>query len=264
MVAYFVSDIHLQSPKDKEALQLERFFIVLLEQARHQTAQANPSWEPVHLFLVGDIFDLWVGNHRYFVDRFKVIVDLVRDLIREGVEVHFFEGNHDLHLREFWETELGAKVYTDAEYFDLDGVRVRVEHGDLMNPNDKGYLFLRWFLRTKIMRGLALNLPESMVAKIGEKASRASRDYTSGDGRKSISQKETLDIIHEHAKRVYQEEPFDLIITGHVHLRDDFELPVAGKKVRSINLGSWHEGAAILKVTTQQKEFTVDFVELQP
>jgi UDP-2,3-diacylglucosamine hydrolase len=241
MTAFFVSDIHLKSPTEPKALLLERFLFRL-----NQQATAGGPNAPTHLFLVGDIFDLWIGSHRYFWHRFDRLVRLVRDLIRSGVEVHFFEGNHDLHLNEFWQGEVGTHVHSEAEFFDLGDKRVRVEHGDLINPEDSGYHFLRWFLRTPLVRNLALNLPERVVAAIGERASAVSRGFTSGSGAKAIDHRDVKLMIHAHAKRSYFEEPFDLIVTGHVHVRDDFIFEGnPAKQVRSVNLGSWFDAAPV-------------------
>jgi len=241
MTAYFVSDIHLRSSIEPKALLLERFLFRLAQEVGTGGAGA-----PTHLFLVGDIFDLWIGSHSYFWRRFEKLVDLVRNLVRLGVEVHFFEGNHDLHLQEFWQDEVGAHVHTEAEYFDLGGKRVRVEHGDLINPEDSGYRFLRWLLRTPLMRSLALHLPERIVAAIGERASAVSREYTSGSGAKALDLRDVPMMIQIHAERCYRDEPFDLIVTGHVHVRDDFVFQGgSGKKVRSVNLGSWFEEAPV-------------------
>ncbi|MEK7356174.1 MAG: UDP-2,3-diacylglucosamine diphosphatase, partial [Bdellovibrionota bacterium] len=159
--AYFVSDLHLTSGDDPRSQTFLRFLAGL-----HEAAKAGGEKSPTHLFLVGDVFDLWIGSHSYFVGRFATVVDAIRLLVRDGVEVHYFEGNHDLHLRKFWQDDVGVRVHPDAETFELAGKRVRVEHGDLINPDDKGYLFLRGFLRSGPMRTIALGLPSTIVRAI--------------------------------------------------------------------------------------------------
>ncbi|HVK60507.1 MAG TPA: UDP-2,3-diacylglucosamine diphosphatase [Bdellovibrionales bacterium] len=232
MTAYFVSDIHLVSPAEEKTEVFNRFL---------QSIAAGGSLEKAtHLFLVGDIFDLWVGNHRYFSDKFHTTVELIRALAMAGVQVHYFEGNHDLHLDRFWQERLGIKIHADAESFDLAGLRVRIEHGDLINPEDEGYLFLRWFLRTSPMTLLAHSLPAPLVRLIGERASQASRNYTSTA--KELPKDQIRKLIRTHAERVGSVSPFDLIITGHVHVEDDFRFKVAGREMRSVNLGSWFDG----------------------
>lgn len=230
--AYFVSDLHLTSSDDPRT----RTFLKFLRDL-HSASSAGES--PTHLFLVGDIFDLWIGSHEYFVARFREVVEAIRLLVSDGVEVHYFEGNHDLHLKKFWQDEVGARVHENEAEFELAGQRVRIEHGDLINPDDKGYLFLRKFLRSRGMTSIALGLPSKIVSAIGERASRASRDYTSHA--KKLPEEKIRNLIRTHAENVARMSRFDVIVTGHVHVRDDLEIDIGARKIRSVNLGSWFQ-----------------------
>jgi UDP-2,3-diacylglucosamine hydrolase len=224
--AYFVSDLHLAGPEEPRTQLFERFLDAV---ERDDLA--------THLFLLGDIFDMWLGDHAYFIERYRGIVKAIGRLRTRGVEVHYFEGNHDLHLEVFWARELGVSVHPGPVRIDLGRARLRLEHGDQMDPDDRGYIFLRWFLRTPPMRFLILHLPGRLVAWIGERASAHSRNYTSQT--KTISQQAAIDKIRRHAKKVHAEDPFDLIISGHVHVRDDIEFETGNGRARSVNLGTW-------------------------
>ena len=48
---------------------------------------------------LGDVFDMWLAHHRYFVDRYNRIIKQLVRLHDEGVGIHYFEGNHDV-IRE--------------------------------------------------------------------------------------------------------------------------------------------------------------------
>jgi UDP-2,3-diacylglucosamine hydrolase len=224
--ALFVSDLHLAAPEDARSV-LFLDFLASLEGGRNAS----------HLFLLGDVFDLWLGEHRCFVERWRGIVGEIERLVREGVAVHYFEGNHDLYLGDFWAERLGVHVHPGPWYGELAGWTVRLEHGDQMDPEDRGYLFLRWFLRTPAVSGLVRRLPGRVVAGIGERASATSRAYTSET--KTLSSERARRTIRAHAERACAERPFDLIVSGHVHVRDDQMLEHAGRRFRSINLGSW-------------------------
>lgn len=252
--AYFVSDLHLHSADEPNSRVFLKFLDRLIAEAtanKNTGAEANPT--PTHLFLVGDIFDLWIGGHGYFVEKFAPVVSAIRRLVEVGVEVHFFEGNHDLHLSRYWENEIGVQVHPGAEFFELAGQVVRVEHGDLMNPEDRGYLFLRRFLRTSAMRYLALNLPSSAVAAIGKRASRASRAYTSGAKELPVDRIRAL--IRQHAESAFAERPFDLIVSGHVHVKDDYSFSASGRAVKSVNLGSWYQPPCAFVLSEGGSEF---------
>jgi UDP-2,3-diacylglucosamine hydrolase len=239
--AVFVSDLHLTGPEDSKT----QMFMKLLNRLSGEGV--------THLFLVGDIFDLWVGPHDYFANRFADVVRAISKLVRDGIKVHYFEGNHDLHLEKFWAEKVGAIVHADDATFSIAGLTVRVEHGDLINPDDRGYLFLRSFLRSKPMTFLAHNLPEKFVQMIGERASSASRDYTSNA--KAKAAEEIRDLIRQHAEAQSHLNDFDLIVTGHVHVSDDFFFDIGGKKIRSVNLGSWFETPRALIVESRGVRF---------
>lgn len=222
--SYFISDLHLGSITEPKAYVLINFL-----RSFHSSAQIS------NLFLVGDIFDLWISDHQYFIDKFKPIIDELTRLHSLGVVVHYFEGNHDLYLKKYFSDKLGFKVYTSATYFQLGSLKVRVEHGDEMDSQDKGYLFLRWLLRTSVVKWLSSRLPPAFVVFLGEKMSQASRKYTSE--LKTISKEYALKVIREHGRAAYEEQPFDFIISGHIHVVDDYQM----QNYRVINLGSWFD-----------------------
>lgn len=236
--AWFVSDIHIESMEDEKA----RVFLAFL----NTLGNLRPA---SHLFLVGDIFDLWVGPHHYFQQRFEPIIRRIKEIVDNGVEVHYFEGNHDLHLKKFWEESVGVKVHPGPEYFKVHGKTLRVEHGDQSDPEDKGYRFLRWFLRTPALTFLAHHLPEALVAWIGNRASHASRDYTSQT--KTIDADTARVKLHLHANRVFQQRPFDLLVNGHVHIVDEYDT----KNFSAINLGTWLEKPRALRLGELGPEF---------
>ena len=242
VAAWFVSDIHLKDINERSGITLLRFLVSLAEGARPCT----------HLFLLGDIFDLWVGGSEVFVRRYQPIVDTLARLRRKGVEIHFFEGNHDVHIEKFFERELNIPCWTEAKYFPLDGRVFRLEHGDLINLNDEAYLRYRRFYRHPVMEKVADIVPGTVWDRIGQWASKTSRKYSARD--RAAREAELRDMIRIHARRSFAEAPFDVVISGHMHIRDDFEFeadviggPVRGtRQVRSINLGSWFEGAVAL------------------
>jgi len=242
MEAYFLSDIHLKQPDESNALVLLDFL-----------GRLGPGIQATHLFLLGDIFDFWLGGHPYFIRQFPPIVDHLRRMVASGVEVHYFEGNHDLYLRDFWQGQLGLRVHGEARLFQLGGWKVRVEHGDLSDPADRGYRFLHWLLRTPVIAHAGSRLPGSVLALIGRFASHTSRRYTSQH--KTISDEQARRTVRRHAEKVFREEPFDLIVTGHVHVRDDYAFEQAGRSVRSVNLGSWEDAPCAFRITNTCQEF---------
>lgn len=237
----FVSDVHLGSREDPKL-----FLFIKFLKSLHQNL-------PTHLFLLGDIFDLWIAHHDYFLKEYAEVIEALRELEKKGVEVHYFEGNHDLYLRHFWQKVLGFQVHEGAFSFVLKGMRFRLEHGDQMDPSDRGYRFLRWFLRTPALKWMAPRLPSSLVVKIGEWASHHSRDYTS---HKKVSSRERSETIFiQHVQEQMEHDKVDVVISGHIHER--FDLNLNGGK--AVNLGTWLKHPCYWYWTPQSS----GFVEVQ-
>lgn len=241
--AWFLSDIHIRDEKESNSQKL-LLFLHSLE---------NEKGKATHLFLVGDIFDLWIHSHSYFVDKFPKIVNAIRVIVKKGIEVHYFEGNHDLYLRSFWQQEVGVKVHDGPEFFNLGSKKIRIEHGDLMNPNDKGYLFLKSVLHSTPIKWVAQNLPGPAVSFIGERASRASRHYTTHQ--KKLYDEEVRAFMHAYAEKVVKDRFFDLLITGHTHVRDEFNFNFDGEQVQAVNLGSWFDDQKLFFMDDSKQEF---------
>ena len=241
--AIFVSDIHVGEINSPRSLLFLNFLKKL-----------GTEIELTHFFMVGDIFDLWIGRHSYFIKKYKGIIDELCRLKASGVDIHYFEGNHDLYLRDYWERELGFQVHPGPEEFTFEGFKVCVEHGDQVDPEDYGYRFLRWFLRTPFMVVVARYLPEKVVVKIGESASSHSRTYTSEV--KTVSDEEAKSKLRTFAEQKYKKSSYDFLITGHLHINDDFVMSGGG---RSINLGTWLHRPQYLQLEGQEAQwFTVE------
>ncbi|XGC80256.1 UDP-2,3-diacylglucosamine diphosphatase [Bdellovibrio bacteriovorus] len=229
MEAWFLSDIHLKDAEERNGKILLRFLRSLLAQ--------NP--KDVHLFLLGDIFDLWVGGHNYFAEKFSDLVGALKDLKAAGAKITFIEGNHDMHIENFFQKKLGIDVFVEAQYFRFDGITVRCEHGDKINQNDIAYKRYRAFVRNPLVKQLAIHLPGRFWNYIGEKASKKSRSISANYRVKN--EDFLITMIRDHVEVAYKQGPFDFIISGHMHVFDDHAVNVNGRTVRSVNLGSWFE-----------------------
>lgn len=248
--AVFVSDLHLRSDVEENA----RLFLKFL------AALERGDW--THLFLVGDVFDLWIADHDYFSSRFYEIIQKLKSLRARGVEVHYFEGNHDLDLKPYFESKVGCVIHEAAFTTTIAGRRLRIEHGDEMDPDDRDYLFLRWLLRTPTMRWLGRHVPGKIVQMIGETASKGSRRYTT-KVRAALESNLVDEKILEHAKKVYQQSPFDLLISGHVHRELDQILKRTDHSVRVINLGTWLQKPLVFELSAERADLrpVIDFID---
>jgi UDP-2,3-diacylglucosamine hydrolase len=227
--AYFISDIHLENMQERNGEILLRFLHFLAEQK-----------EVPDLYLLGDIFDFWISGHKVFVKKFEPLWEPLKKLKERGANLVYFEGNHDLHLHPFWKKKLGFELFANAEYRRIGGYNIRLEHGDLMNPNDTVYLKWRAFTRNPRYEFLAHILPgfvwDWVGNKLSENSRKKSRQYT------KRNEEPIREMVREHALKAYQEKPFDILISGHMHVHLDEKVQGLDRPVRNINLGSWLGG----------------------
>lgn len=217
----------------------------------HSLLERNPA--DIHLFLLGDIFDLWVSDHAIFVRKFQPLADAVRDLRNAGARITYIEGNHDVHVGRFWQKQLGVEVHVEAQYYEINGLTIRVEHGDLINLDDKAYLRYRAILRHPWIEPLGHIIPGKFWQDLGDYASKKSRKRSQNYSSRNIPR--LIEMIRTHAHRAFEEKPFDLIVSGHMHVIDDYEFQVGLRKSRSINLGSWYQDIKVLHLEGTQLEW---------
>lgn len=238
MRAWFLSDLHLKNINERNSIVLLRFLHSLLE---------DP--ETTHLFFLGDIFDLWVGDSDVFQNKFQALVDAIAEIKRKGIEIVYFEGNHDVQVKGFWQDKFGIPVLTEARVYSLGPFSVRMEHGDYINPDDKFYLRYLELIRNPRMKKLADVVPGKFWDEVGNFASRLSRKKSYSvrrDSSEAIRQK-----IRDYAQLKALETNFDYIITGHMHVQDEFQFEMDQKTKQSINLGSWYGTPQALCLTEE-------------
>jgi UDP-2,3-diacylglucosamine hydrolase len=236
MQAWFVSDIHLRNINERNSVILLRFLHSLLNDSK-----------TTHLVFLGDIFDLWVGDSDVFQRKFQSLVDAIAELKRKGVEILYFEGNHDVHIKNFWEKKFQIPVWVDFQIVQMGPFKVRLEHGDYINPDDEMYIKYLEFIRSPKMEKVAHILPGKLLDAVGTLASRKSRKRSSvirRDSEDDLRRK-----IRDFAVDKSKETNFDYIITGHMHVQDTYEFQTKDKKQISINLGSWFEDPKALCLT---------------
>ena len=62
-------------------------------------------------------------------------------------------------------------------------------------------------------------------------------------------------MLHAAAQRIHKVSPFDVMVSGHVHVLDDYEFKIDGKTIRSINLGSWEKDFHVGSISETGFEF---------
>ena len=222
---YFLSDFHLGAPNAVDSLVREKKIIEFLDQIKPLADQ---------LFIVGDLFDFWYEYKNVVPKGYVRILGKLAELTDAGIPIHFFVGNHDMWMRDYFQKELNISVYFKPVTFLFNGKKFLVGHGDGLGPGDKGYKFLKKLFRSPVCKWIFGILPPSIGMGIAHYFSRKSRAQTGQAEEKFLG--EDKEWLITYSKEVLQKEHYDYLIFGHRHLPIDFSL---SEKSRYINLGDW-------------------------
>ena len=221
----WISDVHLGTRSAKAA-----FLLSFLR-----------SVETDHLYLVGDILDLWkLGFAWYWSAPQDDVVQEVVDLARRGTRVTFVPGNHDEWFRRFDGLEIaGVDIRKEAVHELACGRRLLVLHGDRF---DAIVLKCRWLAR---LGGHAYDLLIACNTAFNWMRKRLGMQYWSLSAYLKHKAKGATAVMRDFEETVAgfaAGRGFDGVVCGHIHravVRD-----VEG--VLYCNSGDWVESCTAL------------------
>lgn len=236
---YFVADVHLglrtADPKERE----ERFIDFL--KSIEQDAKA--------LYLLGDIWDFWY-EYRDVVPKTgaRVIAQLIR-LMDLGVEVFFFEGNHDIWTFSYFES-LGMKKLHQPYFLEIEGKRLCIGHGDGVGGAKTGYRIMLKVFHNKVAQALFSTLHPWIAYRFGLGWSHSNRRkhtpyHFAGPG----------EPLYEFAVSTLKERKVDYFVFGHFH--DHVDLPLEDGS-RLVVLKDWMGGGHPHAVLDESGTLTVN------
>ena len=222
---YFLSDFHLGAPNAEASLQREKRIVRFLEEIRDCAEQ---------IFIVGDLFDFWFEYKMVVPKGYVRILGKLAELTDAGIRIHFFAGNHDMWMKDYFQKELNIPVYFEPALFEYNGKQFLIGHGDGQGPGDHGYKFMKKIFRSKTCQWLFGILPPVIGIGLANYLSLKSRAVTGQTEETFLGEENEWLIIY--SKERLLKESVDYFIFGHRHLPIDFKLKPGS---RYINLGDW-------------------------
>lgn len=222
---YFLSDFHLGAPDAKSSLEREKKICRFLDIAKKDASV---------IFIVGDLFDFWFEYSTVVPKGYVRILGKLAELTDSGIAVHFFVGNHDMWMRNYFQSELNIPVYFEPTEFVFNEKKFLVGHGDGLGPGDKGYKMIKKVFRNPLCQWMFGVLPPYMGMGLANYFSRKSRAKTGQMD--EVFMGEDKEWLITYCKDVLKQKQYDYFIFGHRHLPIDFRLQDGS---RYINLGEW-------------------------
>ncbi|MFW6019471.1 MAG: UDP-2,3-diacylglucosamine diphosphatase [Bacteroidales bacterium] len=221
---YFVSDAHLGAPDHKNSLKRERKLVDWLEQIAPNAGA---------IFLLGDIFDFWF-EYKHVVPRgYTRLLGAIARITDQGIPVHFFAGNHDLWIKDYFTKESGMHIHHQPLEMEVNNKKFYIAHGDGLGKGDTGYKLLKMIFTCKLCQWLFARLHPNFAIGIARYFSSQSRLASNNEEHFEGEDNEFLIL---HAKELLKHRHIDYFIFGHRHLPLKVNI---GEQSFYINLGEW-------------------------
>jgi len=192
----FISDCHLDLSRPEISANLLNFI-----KNRASTAR--------FLYILGDLFEIWLGDDD-LTPGFDEVISGLRQL-SDATDIYFVAGNRDFLLGDRLASDAGFKILTEPVDLNLGGKRVVLVHGDVLCTDDHDYQAFRSQVRDADWQSIFLKKP------LAER-----RQIAAGLRADSVAAmlKKTTQIMDVNAAAV--ESFFDLhnaevLIHGHTH-----------------------------------------------
>jgi len=237
----FLADAHLRDERDAHYQVLINFLSQVngrdtapreLSSAERHCPGSGRGMSIDHLFILGDFFDFWFSRQDRIYPGFRTIVDSLIRLKKEGVTIHFCEGNHDFFMKPYFSRILGMNVHEDWAALNCEGRRMLIGHGDLVDRTNHKYLFLRRILRSRTFFFLQKLLPLSVLWALARKSSLASQELMGGAQDAIMARMVAFAEESFHAG-------YDAVILGHCHKPQLQEFVAGNDKKTFVTLGDW-------------------------
>lgn len=227
MAQAFIADLHLTAERPT-AIALFRGFL------------AEASTRLQKLYILGDLFEYWVGDDGAAEPEFTGVIEALRSATGRGLDIAVMHGNRDFLLGSRFAEQTGCRLLADPHVVSLYGVPTLLSHGDALCVDDHAYMALRAQMRDLAWQQQVLARPLAqriaMARTLRQESSRATGskeavilDVNAGAVAALLEQHQVLRLIHGHTHR-----------PGHY--------PVTTERGQALRLvvGDWYEGSSIL------------------
>ena len=217
----FISDLHLAAQRPGALVLFEHFLAT-----RATGADA--------LYILGDLFDAWIGD-----DDDGPLATLVREALRRltagGVPVWLQHGNRDFLLGERFCAQTGCRLLPEEAVIDLAGEPTLLLHGDLLCTDDVDYQQARRMLRNPAF------VADFLAKPLAERTALAAEYRRRSGEAVSLKAEDIMDANAAAVATLLQRHGVRRMIHGHTHRRALHEFTLADAPCRRYVLGDWSE-----------------------
>jgi UDP-2,3-diacylglucosamine hydrolase len=222
---YFASDQHFGAPNPELSFPREQKFVAWLDEVK-EDAEA--------IFLLGDLFDFWFEYRTVVPKGFVRVLGKLAEIRDSGIPIHFFVGNHDLWMDDYFQSELNTTVFRENQEFTFNNKTFLIGHGDGKGPGDFGYKRMKKIFTNPFSKWLFRWLHPDIGMRLGHYLSVKNKLISGDEDVKFLGEENEWLILY--AKRKLETKHYNYLVFGHRHLPMIVPLDENSKYV---NLGDW-------------------------
>ena len=226
MATLFISDLHLDPDRPDITAQA-------LELLRSEAAGARA------LYILGDLFEAWVGDDDPEPEKRKVIAAL-KSLSEGGLPCYFMRGNRDFLVGDGFAAESGCRLLEDPTVADMYGTPVLLMHGDTLCTDDVEYQAFRRAVRDPRWQAGMLARPLEERLAVARQLREQSAASMAGKAEEIMDVNQDAVVAAMRAHGVYT------MVHGHTHRPAVHRFTVDGHDAVRIVLGDWYEQGSVL------------------
>ena len=223
---YFLSDVHLGACAFDDNREREQKLVSWLSSIQDTASD---------LYLLGDIFDFWYEYKHIIPKGFVRLLGKLAELSDKGVKLHFFIGNHDIWVGDYFEKELGMKVYLHDTVTEINGKRFYMAHGHRTGYRPPIIKLMHAIFHSKWVRRVYNIIHPTINYAFGLQWSKSNRLYKHKQEEAQYLGEEK-EFLVQFAKQYVQNNPIDFFVFGHRHVMLDLQIT---PQSRVVYLGDW-------------------------
>lgn len=204
--ALLISDLHLTPTMPRTA---QRFVDFCENEATKVEA----------LFILGDLFEYWVGDDAYEHAPFqKEVARQLKSLSQKGVKIYFMKGNRDFLLGSAFAKLTGWTDIDEPTTIELGDQQWTLVHGDSLCTADASYQNFRNWVRKSWIQNLFLKMPVAWRKQIAENLrSKSTASYQRGQRYTPDQTNQKSDVTKSACADLVRQSKCTQIIHGHTH-----------------------------------------------
>lgn len=238
----FISDLHLSA----RSFDNNQLFYALLTKWQDELDA---------LYILGDMFDYWLGDD----DQNTFIQEVESTLKRfaQAKPIYFIGGNHDFGIGQSFAHRTGIQILQDCAIITVGDRRILLSHGDVFCTLDIKYQRMKKILQHPLMIAMLRKVPLAWRIKLKDKLEHESvRAFNTEPAA-------TYYVVDDAVSAAAAEHGADVVIHGHTHHPGRYVIAGATGSVTRFEIPDWVERTAGGYVLLDDNKITIHIPETE-